>query len=406
MKRYPFSGLAAADLVIDATYESNRALKNVAGEPLAALTGTGNQGGFRFCGPNADPRLVVLYSTMAETNWPDTLDEENGIFVYYGDNRKPGFELHDRKAGRGGNQILRRAFELTHGTPADRANVAPFLVFAKGEGRDAVFKGLAVPGATHLDPSSDLVAVWKSVDGHRFQNYRAVFTILKLDVVPRAWLSELQTGLRLGTSCPAVWKQWVATGKATALRAERVTRVRSKAQQLGDQRRREIAEAVHAHFSADSRAFEHFAAYVVQLMDPNVVSIDVTRPSRDGGRDGIGRYRVGQPQNHVTVDFAMEAKCYKPSSGLGVEVISRLISRLRHRQFGILVTTSYLGDQPYKEIVEDEHPIIVCAGGDLAELLIEKRDLTSGEAVTAWLASAYPLATKAKGLIPANGGTG
>jgi hypothetical protein len=221
-----------------------------------------------------------------------------------------------------------------------------------------------------------------------------VFTILRLDVVPREWLAELQAGVRMGHSCPAVWRQWVSTGRASALRAERVTRVRSKAQQLGDARQQAIAEAVHAHFSVDPHAFEHFAADIVRLMDPNVVEIDVTRPSRDNGRDAVGRYRIGQPQNCVTVDFAMEAKCYKLTSGLGVEVISRLISRLRHRQFGVLVTTSYLGDQPYKEIVEDEHPIIVCAGGDLAELLIEKRDLGSAQAVRSWLARAYPVSAK------------
>ena len=391
MKRYPFAELATADLVIDATYESDRTVKNVAGEPLAALMGSGNQGGFRFCGPNAEPKLVVLYSTLAEANWPDTLDEELGVFTYFGDNRKPGFELHDRKAGRGGNQILRRAFELAHGGPEERAQIPPFFIFTKAEGRDAVFRGLAAPGAVHLDPASDLVAVWKSVDSQRFQNYRATFTILTLDLVPRTWLNELQQGLRLGPACPPVWKQWVRTGKATALRAERVSRVRSKAQQLGDARQREIAEAVHFHFSAKPNAFEQFAADAVRLMDGNVISIDVTRPSRDGGRDAVGRYRIGQPQNCVTVDFAMEAKCYKPSSGLGVEVISRLISRLRHRQFGMLVTTSYLSDQPYREIIEDEHPIVVCSGGDLADLLISQRDLTSGAAVRAWLAAAYPL---------------
>ncbi|RZI61356.1 MAG: restriction endonuclease [Zymomonas sp.] len=395
MKRYSFSELATADLVIDATYEADRALKNVAGEPLSKLTGTGNQGGFRFCGPNAAPKLVVLYSTLTEADWPDALDEETGLFTYYGDNRKPGYELHDRKSGRGGNQILRRAFELAHGGEAERRQVAPFLVFAKGEGRDAVFKGLAVPGAAHLDASSDLVAVWKSVEGQRFQNYRATFTILALDVVPRAWLAELLQGVTDGPACPAVWRQWVKTGKPKPLQAEKVSRTRSKAQQLGDARQREIAEAVHGHFKVDPHAFEHFAAYIVRLMEPNVVRIDVSRPSRDGGRDAVGHYRIGQASNRVLVDFAMEAKCYKPSSGLGVEVMSRLISRLRHRQFGILVTTSYLGDQPYKEIVEDEHPIVVCAGGDLATLLIEKEGLCSGADVSAWLAKAYPVnATK------------
>jgi hypothetical protein len=115
-------------------------------------------------------------------------------------------------------------------------------------------------------------------------------------------------------------------------------------------------------------------------MDPNVTALDITRPTRDGGRDGIGRYRIGMSQNYVVVDFAMEAKCHDPGSGLGVSVISRLISRLRHRQFGILVTTSFLARQAYEEIVEDQHPIIVCSGGDIGELLIAKIGLhTAGQ---------------------------
>jgi Restriction endonuclease len=125
-------------------------------------------------------------------------------------------------------------------------------------------------------------------------------------------------------------------------------------------------------------------------MDPNIVDLDVTRPSRDGGRDGVGRYRIGLPQNCVTVDFAMEAKCYEPGSGLGVKVVSRLISRLRHRQFGILVTTTYLADQAYQEIVEDQHPIVVCAGGDIASLLIAKVGLHSRSDADAWLSGTYP----------------
>jgi hypothetical protein len=125
-------------------------------------------------------------------------------------------------------------------------------------------------------------------------------------------------------------------------------------------------------------------------MDPNIVDLNVTRASRDGGRDGVGRYRIGMPQNCVTADFAMEAKCYEPGSGLCVKVVSRLISRLRHRQFGILVTTTYLADQAYQAIVEDQHPIVVCAGGDIASLLIAKIGLHSPSDVDAWLSSTYP----------------
>ena len=50
MRRFQFHELGYADLVIDAIYEGQPDSKNIGGEPLAQLTGTGNQGGFRFSG--------------------------------------------------------------------------------------------------------------------------------------------------------------------------------------------------------------------------------------------------------------------------------------------------------------------------------------------------------------------
>lgn len=397
MNSIAFSGLKTADLIVDAIYESDRNSTTVGSEPLAPLTGTGNQGGFRFSGSISTPELVVLYTTMSEADWPDAIDEENGLFYYYGDNRRPGFELHDRKSGRGGNQILRNVFEWTHGDPSERAKVPPFLIFSKGESRrDAVFRGLAVPGAEHLDAASDLVATWKSIEGHRFQNYRAVFTILDVARVDRDWLNAIRAGDKLGTACPKPFRQWIETGRSKALRAERVKRTRSSAEQLGrTPNQRAVAKAVYDYFSGSPVAFEHFAAAVARMMDANIVSLDVTRPSRDGGRDGVGRYRVGQPQNCITVDFALEAKCHAPTSGLGVKVLSRLISRLRHRQFGMLVTTSFLADQAYQELIEDGHPIVVCAGGDIAELLIDRAGVASAAEAAEWLARTFPLAPNA-----------
>jgi hypothetical protein len=399
MSRIAFADLSSADLVVDATYESDRAHSHMGSEPLGRLTGTGNQGGFRFSGTIASPRVVVLYTTMDEPNWPDEIDAENGLFVYFGDNRTPGSQLHAREKSRGGNTILSNAFELSHAGPEGRAKVPPFLIFSRGgKGRDAVFRGLAVPGAAHLDQSADLVAIWKSAGGQRFQNYRSVFTILDLQVVRREWLDELKAGEKLGAHCPEAWRQWVETGKPKALKAERITRTRTSAQQMGPTpAHRAIAAAIHEHFSAAPVGFEHFAADLVCWMDPNVVRIEVTRPSRDGGRDAVGLYKIGMPENCVTVDFAVEAKCHAPDGGgLGVKVASRLISRLRHRQFGVLVTTSYLAQQAYDEIIEDQHPVVICSGGDVAQLLMTKRGLHTADDVAAWLREAYPIGVERK----------
>jgi hypothetical protein len=50
---------------------------------------------------------------------------------------------------------------------------------------------------------------------------------------------------------------------------------------------------------------------------------------------------------------------YRPSSRRGGawlrQLISRLTPRLRHRQFGVLVTTSAIARQGYEEVREDRH---------------------------------------------------
>ena len=84
----------------------------------------------------------------------------------------------------------------------------------------------------------------------------------------------------------------------------------------------------------------------------------------------------------------MEAKCYDFSNGVGVRETSRLISRLRYRQFGVIVTTSYLSEQAYKEIIEDNHPILVISAIDIANILISAGYATV-DTVREWLKSNY-----------------
>ena len=80
---------------------------------------------------------------------------------------------------------------------------------------------------------------------------------------------------------------------------------------------------------------------------------------------------MGPLADRISLDFALEAKCYAPENGVGVKELARLISRLRHRQFGILVTTSFLGHQAYQELRSDRHPVVVIAGADIAAILVK-----------------------------------
>jgi hypothetical protein len=157
--------------------------------------------------------------------------------------------------------------------------------------------------------------------------------------ISRAWIDGLITGKPEDRLAPEAWQTWVRTGRRQALMATRSLEYRSKAEQLPTDKEGEaIVQAIRDYFADRPHAFEHCAAAISRFMMPDVVTLDVTRPSRDGGRDGVGQLRVGVGPSGILVDFALEAKCYSATNSVGVRKMSRLISRLRHRQFGVLVT--------------------------------------------------------------------
>jgi len=377
---FSFDDLPTADLVVDAIYEGGNA-GNASSDPIAKLLpGAGNQGGFRASGPGLKKRFVVLYSSGEEGDWPDRLDLNTGQFVYYGDNRTPGHDLHDTT--RRGNLLLKAAFENAHGNAAKRAEVPPFFVFTKcptaKSSRSVQFKGLAVPGFPGLPTTEDLVAVWKTTSGERFQNYRAVFTVLNAATVPRFWIDSLASQEVALATAPGALRAWGESGVYSPLTSEPTKVIRTESEQKPDTPlKAAILSRVWAHFKDSPLAFESFAARIYQLTDRRVIIDEITRGSVDGGRDAIGRYLLGLSADPVYAEFALEAKCYRPGSEdasantVGVREVARLISRIRHRQFGVLVTTSAIARQAYTEVRDDRHPIVLISGRDIAEILIQ-----------------------------------
>jgi hypothetical protein len=382
---FEWEGLASADLVVDARYTGQRN-GNAGDDPLPRLVGVSNQGGFRILGSVDDPKLLVLTSSLSDPDWPDTLDAESGVFTYFGDNKKPGQELHDTR--RWGNRLLRDAFSAAHLGGGFRRRVPPILIFSNaGEWRDVVFRGLAVPGVEGTSQVDDLVAVWKSNQGKRFQNYRAFFTILNLPAVRRAWIKDVQSGNPFSQNCPEVWRTWVERGVTIPLRAKRSIEIRSRIEQLPTSGlARQMLSRIRSYYEDDPFAFEFCACRLTRLLLGSDTGIEPTRRYRDGGRDAIGTFKIGAGGSSILVDFAIEAKCYAESNSVGVKAIARLISRLRHRQFGVIVTTSYLHSQAYKEIIEDAHPIIVISGGDIVNILV-RHGIASKDALESWLVS-------------------
>jgi hypothetical protein len=243
-----FEHLGHSDLLVDATYRGGTR-KHVADDPLDPLLRVGNQGGIRFRGSpkKGEVRLVALYTTFTDPTWPDILDVELGRLVYYGDNKQPGQALEGTQ--RQGNWILRSTFDRLHADPADRNNIPPFFVFSKaGTGRDVIFRGLAVPGGPGITPQEDLVAIWRTTGGSRFQNYRATFTILDAPGVAREWLDTLIEGNPDLAKAPAAWREWVKSGRYRPLLAPAARAFRTKAEQAPDPQDFPIIQAIIDYF--------------------------------------------------------------------------------------------------------------------------------------------------------------
>ncbi|WP_338033873.1 restriction endonuclease [Kutzneria albida] len=175
----------------------------------------------------------------------------------------------------------------------------------------------------------------------------------------------------------------------TPLVSQRID-IRSKAAQLPDTPvGHQIIAEIHSHFEQDPVRFEHFAVDLWKLMAPSTGEVTVTRASRDGGRDAVGAYLLGPLADRLAVEFALEAKCYGPTNSVWVREMSRLISRLRYRQFGVFVTTSYFNAQVYKEVREDQHPVALVCARDIVEVLAAS-GVTTAAAMRQHLAARYP----------------
>lgn len=377
-----FENLSTSDLIVECVYKGGIG-SSANNEPLHHIfPKCGVNGGFRKVNRvdgTGKPAYVILYTTMEELEWPDYLDEETGIFRYYGDNRKPGRELTNTKLK--GNELLETVFSLLNGH-ASMKDMPPFFIFKKtGLGRDVKFLGLAAPGNPKISPDKDLVAFWRTMDGNRFQNYEAYFTILNTGSEPisRKWLKMLiEDHENSFQFAPDVWKKYINKGRngIEALKAPKILKIPSKYEQLqSDVEGMKCLDVIRDHYlkkTKNPQGFEACATNIISKMDGNFIDFSLTRPWRDGGRDALGFYSInaGGKVNHpLKIDCALEAKCYSKDTAVGVKQMSRLISRIRYRQFGILITTSFVDKQAYSEVVEDGHPILIVTATDIANIL-------------------------------------
>jgi len=379
LRAFRFEELPTAPLIVDAIYEGGEA-KNlqaeVLGKVFSAVDESGqvirvqNVGGFRYRGSLPKPRLVVLTSNSSETAWPDSIDPFTGQLTYFGDNRSPG-ELH--ATPQGGNRILLEAFSQFEQSSTEREDLPVFFYFTKWKGFSQQFRGLVVPGGAGVKTDERLTAIWRTKDRARFQNYRALFTILNVGEISRKWIDDLLLGRDKLLNAPAPYANWVRSGRYDALISESVVQVRSKDEQLPNENSLswKLVDHIHNRFGGkDAYDFEPVALALWRLQSGIPVDATLTRRSADGGRDAFGVVRIGPDGDPLKLDFALEAKCYGRNNSVGVKETSRLISRLRRHHFGVLVTTSYVADQAYQELRDDSHPVVLMSAVDIAQILL------------------------------------
>lgn len=390
-------------LYIDAVYRSDPNKLNFSAEVLSKLLGVKNQGGFRYLGDTNSPNLVILFTSGEDVYWRDELDNSLGVFLYYGDNKTPGNDLHNTKLH--GNEILRDMFARACSDDMEiRKRIPPVLVFKKSSGRDVKFLGLAVPGINGKPKKDWLTAVWGcNRDGDRFQNYKAFFTILNTGTgstkesgagINLAWINDIEVGNAYSSDyAPKEWKRYIDRKTYTPLIARMEKFCRQREEQLPTETAKiKVLEAIHKYFIEKDHgySFEKFAAYIVSCMDEAIVDIETTRPYKDGGFDAVGRYKLFKNvENSVFVEFYLQAKCYSSSTPVAVSDTSRLIARLKERQFGILITTSYVASQAYKEILDDGHPVVIVNGKNISDFVFDELEIRTPEAVNDWLSTKF-----------------
>ena len=391
-------------LYVDAVYKADPQKKNQSGEVLSKLMGVKNQGGFRYKGNTASPYFVILFTSGEDIYWRDELDSSLGVLLYYGDNKTPGCDLH--KTNLHGNEILRYIFELASSDDVEyRKKLPPIFVFKKSLGRDVKFLGLAVPGIKGKPKKDWLTAVWGcNKNGDRFQNYKSFFTILNTHDgseyedgfgINLAWLNDIESGKAYESIyAPFEWKKYVDKKNYSALIARAEKFIKSKEEQLpSDPLKCNMLSEIHKYFIDKDRgySFEKFAVDITNYMDDSITDIDVTRPYKDGGFDGVGRYRIfSNVENVVYVDFYLQAKCYEPfTNSIKVNDTSRLISRIKERQFGILFTTSFISNQAYQEVLEDGHPIVFINGKNIVDYIFDELEIRDISRLKDWLNNNY-----------------
>nr|ADK78993.1 SgeI [Streptomyces griseoflavus] len=314
-----------------------------------------------------------------QTPWHDVFDLEHGHVRYFGDHKHG---LAKPTGATEGNAALLRAFER-HRAPSreQRVLAEPLLVF-RSVTRGKSPKGHVEFCGVGLIERAERIVQWGGANRETFVNYVYDFAMLDLseegDQLDWAWIEARRnvefTAEQALKAAPRSWRAWVEGGHATLPKVRRrvaqtrVVKVKDQKPTPGTAESKDL-DTIYHHFDGRKHDFEAVASTVAARILSFGASYRhgwLTRRSGDGGADFVGRLDVGRGLAGTSLVVLGQAKCVKPESTISAEQIARVVARLRRGWIGVFVTTGSFSDAAQLEMVEDQYPIALVNGRELA----------------------------------------
>ena len=320
----------------------------------------------------------------AESNpWHDEFDLDHGHVRYYGDHKPTTIGLPGVTPG---NKALLEEWRFHSGTSeSDRATAAPLLIFRaksvqlNGKIRHQGFVEFCGVG---LIERLEHIVQRDPQTGRSFPNIVLDLAVVQAnsgDVIDMRWIDDRRdpslTAAQSLRFAPDSWKRWVREGRSSIPRIRRrvlSSRVKTKDEQLpapGTPAADDL-DTIYRFYGDRKHAFEVLASRVSgEILRRSGSSYHpgwLTRSGGDGGVDFVGRLDVGSLGANTPVVVLGQAKCVNPSSSISPDQVARVVARLRRGWIGVFVTTGSFSKQAQVEVVDDQYPLILISGKELA----------------------------------------
>lgn len=316
--------------------------------------------------------------------WHDEFDLDHGYVRYFGDHKPSTVGLLGATKG---NRLLLEAARLHAGTTRHERLLAPPLLLFRSitiqrDGRSILKGHIEFCGAAIIERLEHVVQR-DPESGRSFPNIAlglAVVAGSENDGIDMRWIDDrrdpsLDSELSLRYA-PDSWVRWVNEGRVAipAVRrrvlASAVKTPRDQQPTQGSTEER-VLSTLYRFYDGRKHAFEllasRVAAEVLRESGARYKEGWLSRSSGDGGVDFIGRIDMGSLSASTPVVVLGQAKCIKPASTISPEQVARVVARLRRGWIGVYVTTGSFSKQAQAEIIDDQYPIVLIAGGALAE---------------------------------------